>query len=156
MFQQQDDQFCRATTWPYFHILLLQYYYICCGYSMMILRYKYFRNFGQSLRLNYIVALSRSQTIVACPALQFCTNFCLVRSESGSRRQIYFDPWIRIHDLFNPLVPDHTLKYGFSKKSCWYLLGHNTTISYSIFETAATPQKPRASFWKILALYCTN
>ena len=34
----------------------------------------------------------------------------------------------------NPLVPDRTLKYGFSKKSCRYLLGHNTTISYSIFE----------------------
>ena len=35
---------------------------------------------------------------------------------------------------FNPLAPARTLKYGFSKKSCWYFFGPNIFISYQIFE----------------------
>ena len=30
---------------------------------------------------------------------------------------------------FSPLVPDCTLKYGFSKKSFWYFFSHNIIIS---------------------------
>ena len=34
----------------------------------------------------------------------------------------------------NPLVPDCTLKYGFSKKSCQYFFSHNAINSYPIFK----------------------
>ena len=35
---------------------------------------------------------------------------------------------------FNPLVPNRTLKYVFSKKSFRYFFSHNTSISYSILK----------------------
>ena len=38
------------------------------------------------------------------------------------------------HNKLNPLVPDHTLKYGFSKESFRYFFSLNTSISYPIFE----------------------
>ena len=34
----------------------------------------------------------------------------------------------------NPLVPDRTLKYVFSKKSFPYFFSHNTSISYPILK----------------------
>ena len=34
----------------------------------------------------------------------------------------------------NPLVPDRTLKYKFSKTSFLYFFSHNTTIFYPIFK----------------------
>ena len=70
--------------------LLLQHYNICCGYSILPPRPKYFSNFFWSLRLYYVVALSlsRSWKAVACPALcttindrkctshHYCKRFC--------------------------------------------------------------------------------
>ena len=51
--------------------LLLQYYYICCGYCIHTPQYKYLANLFWSLRHYYFVVLSLSQSlkIVACRAL---------------------------------------------------------------------------------------
>ena len=37
-------------------------------------------------------------------------------------------------NIFNPLVPDRTLKYVISEKSFRYFFSHNTSISYSILK----------------------
>ena len=73
--------------------------------------------------LRYFVASSQRsgiflphKHIIVAPFLRFWDLLYCICSYS-----IHVQPLLNFSAL-NPLVPDRTLKYGFSKKSCWYLI----------------------------------